>query len=105
MSATQQQQRLDNRTSLYSEPRLSDAQVRTLRAAARATLRPAQHGWASGCGPEIFTTATVRSLVHKHGALSIHDRDGCEGSVDITPRGRKLLAAIAEANAEGRADD
>ena len=110
MSATQQQRRLDTRKCLYGEPRLSDAQVIALRAAARATLsytveRYTKRVWKAGCGPERFKKATITSLVHRHQALSIHPGNAVARTADITPRGRKLLAAIDAANAEDCAND
>jgi hypothetical protein len=77
--------RLDARTALYGEPRLSDAQVQCLRAIAAGAFNWDNHG-----------IATVRSLGHR--LMAINLMDGRYPTV--TETGRKLLSAIDAAAAQ-----
>ncbi len=85
--------RLDNRECLYGEPRLSDAQVRCLRHADRASLHHVRSGW--GDISENHRQGTVTALVNMH-LLCVEPN---RASVRITQRGQERLAAIAAAAA------
>jgi hypothetical protein len=78
--------RLDNRSSLYGEPRLSDAQVQCLRAIQAGAFKWDNHA-----------TATVRALAHRLQLIDI-DHDLYPA---VTETGRKVLAAIDAASAPG----
>lgn len=86
--------RLDKRGCLYGEPRLSDQQVRALRAADASLLHRQQNGqwWAFGGACKI-TGATIASIDR----LLLVEVDYIKGEARSLPRGRKILAAIEAA--------
>lgn len=79
--------RLDTRASLYGEKRLTDPQVRALRAAARdAGIEYGHLGWANRDGA--VTLQTVLALRRAHLV------DVVKENIVATPCGHSVLAAI-----------
>lgn len=83
--------RLDARTVLYGEPRLSDAQVQCLRDGNRASLRHVRAGWVCGGNSSpVHSQGTVTALVKRH-LLCVEPN---RASIRITQQGQEVLAAI-----------
>lgn len=84
--------RLDTRGALYGEPRLSDAMVRALRAAAGPGLVQESDCYHDGSNRHSFGTVRSRALCNL--TMTIFD-----GLVVATTRGHSVLRAIDAAPA------
>lgn len=93
---------LDNSPALIGEPRLTDAQVRTLRLARRHPVAYVPGlGWRARGGAPVHL-ATLRSLERMRLMASIVTEQGSAAArIEslVTPQGYAVLAAIARADA------
>ena len=87
--------RLDNRKSLYGEPRLSDAQVIALRALSQGKIYRSRAGYRSR--DVVITAQTIDALERQ--LLVETAPSGCCGVAGISCRGRRVLAEIDKATA------
>lgn len=87
--------RLDNRTWLEGERRLTNAQVIALRELAKRAIHRDREGYRSGS--VLIRPATIDALAREM-LVTIDAQGGCCGSVAVSPSGRKLLAKIEAAS-------